>query len=242
MSYWSSSSEQQANFDRLNASGGLSQILKILAPNGTSGLSNEQAEQLAGTINLLVTDPLMILGLPEIIQKASGGDPAAMVQVVTLATRLKLFGSGAGGSTVGGSVNEIPGDWKRVSGAGATINTPKGFASYVTSHGDIVHVSPAGLIYGYDKTFVNRIDHVLAHTQPDITKPTHTVFNARGDNVLALVDEAWAKRGVSVPGDPGAFVVPMGRDIGTNGERNLRIIVAVENNVATNKIISAYPQ
>ncbi|WP_262534760.1 hemagglutinin repeat-containing protein [Agrobacterium tumefaciens] len=242
VSYWSSSSEQQANFDRLNASGGLSQILKILAPNGTSGLSNEQAEQLAGTINLLVTDPLMILGLPEIIQKASGGDPAAMVQVVTLATRLKLFGSGAGGSTVGGSVNEIPGDWKRVSGAGATINTPKGFASYVTSHGDIVHVSPAGLIYGYDKTFVNRIDHVLAHTQPDITKPTHTVFNARGDNVLALVDEAWAKRGVSVPGDPGAFVVPMGRDIGTNGERNLRIIVAVENNVATNKIISAYPQ
>ncbi|WP_236775617.1 hemagglutinin repeat-containing protein [Agrobacterium tumefaciens] len=242
VSYWSSSSEQQANFDRLNASGGLSQILKILAPNGTSGLSNEQAEQLAGTINLLVTDPLMILGLPEIIQKASGGDPAAMVQVVTLATRLKLFGSGAGGSTVGGSANEIPGDWKRVSGAGATINTPKGFTSYVTPHGDIVHVSPAGLIYGYDKTFVNRIDHVLAHTQPDITKPTHTVFNARGDNVLALVDEAWAKRGVSVPGDPGAFVVPMGRDIGTNGERNLRIIVAVENNVATNKIISAYPQ
>ncbi|MFK0209272.1 hemagglutinin repeat-containing protein [Agrobacterium sp. NPDC090283] len=102
VSYWSSSSEQQANFDRLDASGGLSQILKILAPNSTSGLSNEQAEQLAGTINLLVTDPLMILGLPEIIQKASGGDPAAMLQVVTLATRLKLFGSGAEKITEGG--------------------------------------------------------------------------------------------------------------------------------------------
>ncbi|GAA3105046.1 hypothetical protein GCM10010520_57410 [Rhizobium viscosum] len=37
----------------------------------------------------------MILGLPEVIQKANDGDPAAMVQVITLATRLKLFGAGA---------------------------------------------------------------------------------------------------------------------------------------------------
>ncbi|MDR5011738.1 hemagglutinin repeat-containing protein [Agrobacterium fabacearum] len=137
VSYWSSSSEQQANFDRLNASGGLSQILKILAPNGTSGLSNEQAEQLAGTINLLVTDPLMILGLPEIIQKASGGDPAAMVQVVTLATRLKLFGSGAEKITEGGTGGKTGTVWDDITTTAGNLPNTNIPATFKLKTGDI---------------------------------------------------------------------------------------------------------
>jgi len=95
VSYWSSKSERQANFDHLDATGGLDQVRKILAPNGTGDLTAAQAETLVQTINFLLTDPLMILGLPNIIEKANSGDPAAIAQVVTIAARLKLLGAGA---------------------------------------------------------------------------------------------------------------------------------------------------
>ncbi|MBB3661002.1 hypothetical protein FHX15_006274 [Rhizobium sp. BK650] len=94
-SYWSSAPDQAANLARLDSSGGLDQILKILAPGGLSKLSDDNRLQSGNTIAFLVSDPLMILGLPDVFQKASDGDPAAMVQVLTLATRLKLFGAGA---------------------------------------------------------------------------------------------------------------------------------------------------
>ncbi|WP_162906653.1 hemagglutinin repeat-containing protein [Algihabitans albus] len=131
-----------------------------------------------------------------------------------------------------------PKDWRPVHGAGAQINTPKGFTSYRTPQGDLVHVSPSGLKYGRDEKFGNRVDHVLDHTHPNPGKPVHTVFNVQGDDALALVDEAWGKRGASVPGDPGAFVVDMGRPIGTTGETSIRVIVKP----GTSEIITAYPQ
>jgi len=55
--------------------------------------------------------------------------------------------------------------------------------------------------------------------------------------VLELVDQAWKRRAAAVPGDPGAFVVPMGRTVGTAGETALRIIVRP----GTNQIVTAYP-
>lgn len=73
VSYWSSKNERQANFDHLDATGGLDQVRKILAPNGTGDLTAAQAETLVQTINFLLTDPLMILGLPNIIEKANSG-------------------------------------------------------------------------------------------------------------------------------------------------------------------------
>jgi len=53
----------------------------------------------------------------------------------------------------------------------------------------------------------------------------------------ALVDEGWKLRGAPLPGDPGAFVVPMGRTVGTAGETALKIIVRP----GTNQIVTAYP-
>jgi RHS repeat-associated protein len=97
--------------------------------------------------------------------------------------------------------------------------------------------SSGGLVYGPDKVFGNRVQHVLAHTVPDATKPMHSVFNVGRNRLLGLIDEAWSMRGAPVAGDPGAFVVPMGRVIGTAGETAIRIVVRP----GTNQILTAYP-
>ena len=151
-------------------------------------------------------------------------------------------GRGSGGTTSGesaGNPTTVPSDWRRVSGIGSQTSTPKGFASYLTPDGDIVHVSPAGLVYGYDPKFVNRIDHVLAHTQVDPTKNVHSVFSAQGDGALALVDQAWKQRGLPLANDPQSFVVPMGQQVvGTAGETSIKIVVK---SPGSNEIITAYP-
>jgi filamentous hemagglutinin len=58
-----------------------------------------------------------------------------------------------------------------------------------------------------------------------------------GNEVTQLVDEAWAIRGASAVGDPGKFVVPMGRVVGTAGERSITIIVCS----GTSQIVTAFP-
>lgn len=97
--------------------------------------------------------------------------------------------------------------------------------------------SSGGLLYGPDKVFGNRVQHVLAHTVADASKPVHSVFNVGRSNVLGLVDEAWAMRGAPLAGDAGAFVVPMGRVVGTAGETAVKIVVRP----GTNQIITAFP-
>jgi hypothetical protein len=57
------------------------------------------------------------------------------------------------------------------------------------------------------------------------------------DEVVGIVDEAWVLRGAPVPGDPGKYVVPMGRIVGTNGEKSVTIIVKP----GTTEIITAFP-
>ncbi len=97
--------------------------------------------------------------------------------------------------------------------------------------------SKQGLIYGADPLFGNRIKHVLAHTVPNLNKQAHSVFNVSRSKVVALVDEAWAARGVSLPNDPGAFVVPMGRVVGQGGETSIKVVVLP----GTSRVITAYP-
>ncbi|HEY1028559.1 MAG TPA: hypothetical protein VGE28_13160 [Pseudomonas sp.] len=79
--------------------------------------------------------------------------------------------------------------------------------------------------------------HVLDHAAPNPNKTTHSVFNVGRKEILGLVDQAWLKKGSPVTGDPGAYIVPMGRIIGASGEANIKIIVRP----STNKIITAYP-
>lgn len=93
ISYWASQKDQQAAKQLLEGSGGADQILKILAPNGVENLTAEQKRDLPAIYGLLVTDPAGVLGIPSMVQQASNGDPAAMAQIVALATKLKIFGT-----------------------------------------------------------------------------------------------------------------------------------------------------
>lgn len=110
ISYWVSPENQQTLKEQLESSGGGDQILKILAPNGVENLTAEQKRDLPSIYGLLVTDPLGIFGIPYAIQQASNGDPAAMAQILAIATKLKIFGSGTlgeitnaeGGTCAGG--------------------------------------------------------------------------------------------------------------------------------------------
>ena len=52
-----------------------------------------------------------------------------------------------------------------------------------------------------------------------------------------MVDYAWMMRGSPLANDPAAYIVPIGRIIGTQGEASIKIIVRPN----TNQIITAYP-
>jgi hypothetical protein len=97
--------------------------------------------------------------------------------------------------------------------------------------------TPEGLVYGPGSAQGNRVKHVLEHTIPNAKKPLHTLFNVDRNQVLGLVDEAWAKRGTPLPNDPGAYVIPMGRVIGQAGETSIKIVVRP----GTSTVITAYP-
>lgn len=97
--------------------------------------------------------------------------------------------------------------------------------------------TPAGLDYGQGSIQGNRVLHVLEHAEPNPAKTTHSVFSMDRKEILGAVDEAWLKKGSPVVGDPGAYVVPMGRAIGTAGETSIKIIVRP----GTNQVITAYP-
>lgn len=63
------------------------------------------------------------------------------------------------------------------------------------------------------------------------------MFNVDATKTLALVDEAWLMKGNPLANDPGAYIVPMGRVVGTNGETAIRIVVKP----GTSEVITAYP-
>lgn len=215
------------------------QLFNLFAPEGYENLSAEKRAELNKLVSFLVSDPSGFTGFPYLIKKVEEGDLLAIAQFVGLVSKTK--GAGAISKVLGKediSANSVPEDWKPVSGVGAHINAPTGFIPYRTSSGDLVYVSPGGLVYGQGSVDVRRIDHVLAHTIPNPNKTTHTVFNVQGSDALTLIDEAWSKKGTSVPGDPGAYIVPMGRVVGTKGETTIRVIVKP----GTNEIITAYPQ
>ncbi|MFN3809115.1 MAG: filamentous hemagglutinin N-terminal domain-containing protein [Roseateles asaccharophilus] len=120
--------------------------------------------------------------------------------------------------------------------AGGVNSAPK-VVELTFDKGTRTWTTPAGVDYGPGSVHGNRVQHVLDHAVPNPNKTTHTVFNVDRKEILGLVDEAWLAKGNPLPNDPGAYVVPMGRVIGTAGETNIKIIVRP----GTSKIITAYP-
>ncbi|PEP87617.1 hypothetical protein CN585_29720, partial [Bacillus toyonensis] len=98
-------------------------------------------------------------------------------------------------------------------------------------------ISSGGLEYTQGSAEGNRIKHVLEHTKPNPNKTTHSVFNVDKTKMLELLDQAWLKKGAPDPTDPSAYVIPMGKIVGTEGETAIRLVVIR----GTNKVITAYP-
>lgn len=104
--------------------------------------------------------------------------------------------------------------------------------------------SAAGLYYGADPSprFATRLDHVMAHTKPDSSKPKHSVFvEKERAAIVALLDEAWQVRGP--PKRQGGvrgrdkYQVDMNRVIGITGEHHIRLIIEADSAA----VITAYP-
>jgi filamentous hemagglutinin len=144
------------------------------------------------------------------------------------------------GVTYGGGkvVAKVIGKADNLAGATSLVdNVAPNSGKLVFDAGSNTWKSPAGLIYGQGSKQGNRVKHVLEHLVPDPSKAKHSIFNVDRTKVIGLIDEGWSKRGAHVVGDPGAYVVDMGRVIGTAGETHLRIIVRP----GTTEVISAYP-
>ena len=91
---------------------------------------------------------------------------------------------------------------------------------------------------GLDLKGLNRIEHVLLHTEPNPAKKVHSVFNVERNKVLELVDEAWLKRGKPiVDGNSEVYLVNMGKAVGTSGEKLMKLVVWP----GTSRIRTAYP-
>jgi len=127
--------------------------------------------------------------------------------------------------------------------------------SFLTSSGGKNLRSPAGLVYGMGGGGEHRTDHVLRHAedQPN-RRGNHGVFNAKGDDVFRLIDEAYElvkskSRQVDSKESRGnmAHVIDMKRRIGFKGGQNgnrdgkpplskIKLILA-----GGNRVITAYP-
>ena len=105
--------------------------------------------------------------------------------------------------------------------------------------------SMGGIVYERGGAEGHRICHVLAHTVTGFKAPPHSVFNVARHSLFELLDEAWTKPHLvaykidGVTPDPTAFIVDMGRTIGTANERFIRF--AFKGNRASKRIIAAYP-
>ena len=110
--------------------------------------------------------------------------------------------------------------------------------------GEWVHntswTSPGGLRYRSGGPDGNRMMHVFQHLQENPTKIDHGVFNVdTSQELLDLLDEAWARRGATDPADPAAYNIPMfPRITGTEGQAGIRMVTVP----GTNSVITAYPR
>ncbi|WP_241090191.1 filamentous hemagglutinin N-terminal domain-containing protein [Pseudomonas viridiflava] len=215
-----------------------------LAPIGLSGLSAlsfANAWDSAGTITApyVSTEGERVISsfnpsnaTPENSALSAAGTAAAMSvgeMLLLRGTGKLLLGEYGVGAKAGEKVYAYDGIvGAKVTGGAVELTFDKATRTWTT---------PAGLDYGQGSVQGNRVLHVLEHAEPNPAKTTHSVFSMDRKEILGAVDEAWLKKGSPVVGDPGAYVVPMGRAIGTSGETSIKIIVRP----GTSQVITAYP-
>ncbi|WP_430734445.1 hypothetical protein ACQ0P8_05710 [Halodesulfovibrio aestuarii] len=100
-----------------------------------------------------------------------------------------------------------------------------------------IWTTPAGLSYGEDPKYGDRISHVLQHLVSGAKKEPHSVFNVPQENLLELIDEAKMHlEGIDLTVAKKAYDIPMGREIGTKGETTIRLVLKNKK-----EVITAYP-
>jgi hypothetical protein len=116
-------------------------------------------------------------------------------------------------------------------------------------------VSPAGLVYTGSRSGEHRTEHVLRHAKHQPNRPgNHGVFDADGDDVFRLIDEAYAliqKNSRQVSKDPPrdgktAYLVDMKRRIGYRGGKSGNragkpVAKKMKLILAEDRVITAYP-
>ena len=139
-------------------------------------------------------------------------------------------------------------------GGTATGASRKNFALVETVPG--TWVSPAGMRYkGRDAKGLSRKDHVLRHAKDQPSRAgSHGVFDANGDAVFAVIDEAWAKiksKNIRPKTEGGSqtYTVPMGRRVGYLGGQNgarrkkpalKKVFIVVRK--GTQDVVTAFPK
>lgn len=129
----------------------------------------------------------------------------------------------------------------RVGGAHVLVHNTNCFNMTPMGNGGVR--SPAGLVYNPGSAHGHRLRHVQAHGNRypvDPSKPTHTRFNTYGRELFRLVDEAWTKRASGTKltkNGTDEYVIPMGKVIGTNGEKSVKIVVEE----GSGRIVTAHP-
>jgi hypothetical protein len=161
-----------------------------------------------------------------------------------------------GGGLLGEGVTKTIG-WisSLLCGDGNCTNEAESAFGQLRSVGKNVWESTAGLRYGLDPRYGNRIQHVLRHAVNDPTRRgPHGVFAGGESRVLALVDEAYAlaqqagtNATATVQGARTVYIVDMGRQVGYVGGQAgaaagypaaYHIQLVIE---AGNTLITAYP-
>lgn len=137
----------------------------------------------------------------------------------------------------------------------AGFSTKKSGQPYLKEGRRGTKVSPEGLVYTGSRSGEHRTDHVLRHAKDQPNRPgNHGVFDADGDDVFRLIDEAYVlvkQNSRQVSKDPPrdgktAFLVDMKRRIGFRGGKSgnragkpaakkMKLILADD------RVITAYP-
>lgn len=207
-------------------------------------------------------NPAIPAGTGQIVRRAipllTGRSRSALLSVVVilvglgaLAFKQHWFGLGAPRSADPAPRNAAPAPAPAPSPTAPTATAGHPYAAYgLEALGGERWRSPGGLVYGPDRTFGNRVEHVLAHAKPDPSKPSHSVFSVPETEIFHLIDQAWARHGKPDADDPGSYLVYMGGKVigkSTRGAecRHLQIIVATDGGGKNPKVpvevISAYP-
>lgn len=108
------------------------------------------------------------------------------------------------------------GDFGRWSNAAKGGGNPVGKLIYDAANR--TWTSPGGLVYGQGSAQGNRVLHVLDHAVPNPTKPVHSVFDVPRNQIIGLIDEAFASRtgpGILQNNGNRSWIIDLGRQTGT---------------------------